>query len=62
LAKELSFEPNPKTISFKQKSTFVGGVILPDIQDDFFSETVSGIEIAGIKNDYTILFGQSNED
>jgi DNA-binding LacI/PurR family transcriptional regulator len=44
LAKELSFEPNPKTISFKQKSTFVGGVILPDIQDDFFSETVSGIE------------------
>lgn len=62
LAKELSFEPNPKAISFKQKKTFVVGVILPDIHEDFFSEALSGIEIAGIENDYTILFGQSYDD
>ncbi|MGI8636100.1 MAG: LacI family DNA-binding transcriptional regulator, partial [Segetibacter sp.] len=62
LAKELSFEPNPKAISFKQKKTFVVGVILPDIHEDFFSEALSGIEIAGIEHDYTILFGQSYDD
>ena len=62
LAKELNFEPNPKAISFKQKKTFVVGVILPDIHEDFFSEALSGIEIAGIESDYTILFGQSYDD
>lgn len=62
LAKELNFEPNPKAISFKQKKTFVIGVILPDIHEYFFSEALSGIEIVGIKNDYTILFGQSYDD
>lgn len=62
LAKELNFEPNPKAISFKQRKTFVIGVILPDVHEDFFSEALSGIEIAGIAHDYTILFGQSYDD
>lgn len=38
------------------------GVLLPDIHEDFFSEALSGIEIAGIKNNYNILFGQSYDD
>ena len=29
LAKELNYEPNAKAISFKQRKTFVIGVILP---------------------------------
>jgi len=62
LAKELNFEPNPKAISFKQRKTFVIGVVLPDVHEDFFSEALSGIEIAGIAHDYTILFGQSYDD
>jgi len=62
LARELNFEPNAKAIFFKQKRTFVVGVILPDIHEDFFSEALSGIEIAGIENNYTILFGQSYDD
>jgi LacI family repressor for deo operon, udp, cdd, tsx, nupC, and nupG len=62
LARELGFEPNQKAISLKQKKTFVVGVILPDIHEDFFSEALSGIEITGIENDYTILFGQSYDD
>jgi DNA-binding LacI/PurR family transcriptional regulator len=62
LAKELNFEPNPKAISLKQKKTFVVGVVLPDVHEEFFSEALSGIEIAGIENDYTILFGQSYDD
>jgi DNA-binding LacI/PurR family transcriptional regulator len=62
LARELNFEPNPKAISFKQGKTFIIGVILPDIHEGFFSEALSGIEIAGIQHDYTILFGQSYDD
>lgn len=62
LAKELNYEPNPKAISFKQKKTYVVGVILPYIREEFFSEAISGIETAALEHDYTILFGQSYDD
>lgn len=62
LAKELNYEPNPKAISFKQKKSYVVGVILPYIREEFFSEAISGIETAAIMHDYTILFGQSYDD
>jgi DNA-binding LacI/PurR family transcriptional regulator len=62
LAKELNYEPNVKAIFFKQKKTFVIGVILPYIREDFFSEAISGIETAAMEHEYTILFGQSYDD
>lgn len=62
LAKELGYEPNAKAISFKQKKSFVVGVVLPFIREEFFSQAISGIEAAAIESNYTILFGQSYDD
>ena len=62
LAAELHYEPNAQAISFKQKKTFVIGVIVPSIREEFFSEAISGIEKAAMELDYTILFGQSYDD
>lgn len=62
LAKELAYEPNTQAIYFKQKKTYIIGVILPYIREDFFSEAISGIETAALEHDYTILFGQSYDD
>ncbi len=62
LAKELNYEPNINAISFKQKKTFVIGVILPHIREEFFSEAITGIETVALENNYTILFGQSYDD
>lgn len=62
LAKELNYEPNITAIFFKQKKTFVIGVILPFIREEFFSEAISGIETMALENNYTILFGQSFDD
>jgi DNA-binding LacI/PurR family transcriptional regulator len=61
LAKELNYEPNPKAIFFKQGKSFVVGVILPNIKEDFFSQAISGIEDTAMKHGYTILFGQSHD-
>lgn len=61
LAKELNYEPNPKAIFFKQKKSFVVGVILPLIAEDFFSKGISGIEDVAMQHGYTILFGQSHD-
>ncbi len=62
LARELNFEPNAKAVFFKQKKSFVIGVVLPYIKEEFFSLAISGIETAAIINNYTILFGQSYDD
>jgi DNA-binding LacI/PurR family transcriptional regulator len=62
LAAELGYEPNEKAISFKQKKSFVVGVILPFIREEFFSQAISGIESAAMESNYTILFGQSYDN
>ena len=62
LAKEMGYEPNTQAIYFKQKKTFIIGVILPDIKEDFFSQAISGIEAAATLHHYTMLFGQSYDD
>ncbi len=62
LARELGYEPNAKAIFFKQKKTFIIGVILPSIREEFFSQAISGIESAAMEHHYTILFGQSYDN
>lgn len=62
LARELNYEPNAKAISFKQKKSYVIGVVLPYIREEFFSQAISGIEAAAMEHEYTILFGQSYDD
>lgn len=62
LAKELGYEPNTLAISFKQKKTFIIGVVLPDIKEEFFSQAITGIEAAATLHNYTMLFAQSYDD
>ncbi|MFT3845217.1 MAG: LacI family DNA-binding transcriptional regulator [Lacibacter sp.] len=62
LAKEMGYEPNAQAIFFKQKKTYVIGVVIPSIREEFFSQAISGIETAAIEHQYTILFGQSYDD
>lgn len=61
VAKELNYEPNPKAIFFKQGKSFVVGVIVPHVAEDFFSKSINGIEETAMRHGYTILFGQSHD-
>lgn len=61
IAAEMGYEPNPKAIFFKQQKSFVVGVIVPHISEDFFSRSINGIEDIALKHGYTILFGQSHD-
>lgn len=62
LAKELNYIRNDKAIFFKQKKSFVIGLVLPYIREEFFSEAISGMEMAAMEHEYTILFGQSYDN
>jgi LacI family transcriptional regulator len=61
LAKELDYHPNQTAIFFQQRKTFTIGVILPDLSEAFFSSSISGIEDAAEKNNYTVLMSQSHD-
>ena len=62
LASELNYEPNQTAIFFKQKKTFMIGVILPNLSQDFFAAMVNGIEDVAYTKNYTVLLCQSRDD
>ena len=62
LATELNYEPNQAAIFFKQKKTFMIGVILPNLSQDFFASMVTGIEDVAYKMNYTVLLCQSRDE
>ncbi len=62
LAAELNYEPNQAAISFKQGKSFILGVILPNLGEEFFSMAINGIEDVAMENNYTVLIGQSHDD
>jgi len=62
LASELHYEPNQTAIFFKQKRTFMIGVILPNLSQDFFASMVGGIEDVAYEKNYTVMLCQSRDD
>ena len=62
VAKEINYEPNQAAIFFKQGKTFTLGVILPNLQEQYFSIAIDGIEKKAIENNYNVLISQSHDD
>ncbi len=62
LAKEFNYKPNPIAQSLKNNRTTIIGVIVPEIQHDFFASAISGIEEVAYHAGYTIIVCQSNEN
>ncbi|MFT3823246.1 MAG: LacI family DNA-binding transcriptional regulator [Chitinophagaceae bacterium] len=62
LASELRYQPNLNAISFKQKRTFIIGVLIPSLKESFFSEAISGIEDLAQQHKYHVLIAQSHDD
>jgi DNA-binding LacI/PurR family transcriptional regulator len=61
VAEELRYVPNPIAQSLKSNKTTTIGVIVPEIEHDFFSSAISGIEEIAYRSGYTIIVCQSNE-
>ena len=62
VAKEINYVPNQAAIFFKQGKTFTLGVILPNLQEQYFSIAINGIEKKAIENNYNVLISQSHDD
>ncbi len=62
LARKLNYNPNVIAQSLKKRGTNTLGVIVPEINHNFFASVISGIEDVAYKSGYTIIVSQSNED
>ena len=62
LARELNYEPNMMAQSLVKRKTNIIGIVVTDIQYNYFSETLSGMTEIASAYDYHLMFCQSNED
>lgn len=59
---ELNYQPNLIARSLRVQRTTMIGVVLPDIQNTFFTSILHGIEDGLQQEDYTLLFSNSNDN
>jgi len=61
-AKELNYQPNQIARSLRKGSTNTLGLIVADISNPFFAQLARVIEDEAAKNNYTVVFGSSDEN
>jgi len=61
-AKALNYQPNRNARNLRKNTISKIGIIISDIQNPFFGSVVRGIEKITIKDDYTLILGNSDED
>ncbi|MEM7548603.1 MAG: LacI family DNA-binding transcriptional regulator [Bacteroidota bacterium] len=61
LAEEWDYQPDPIAVSLRQKRTHTLGVIIPQINNRFFSKAISGIQEVANANGYNVMITQSEE-
>jgi LacI family transcriptional regulator len=62
VAQELSYRPNRAARDLRVRCTRAIGVLIPDIENPFFTSLVCGIEDVLGKTDYSLLLASYNED
>src|SRR5690606_10679836 len=62
IAKELNYQPNQLAISLKSGKSQTIGLIVADISNPFFGNIARTIEDEAKKNNYTVIFGSSDEN
>ncbi|THU34077.1 LacI family transcriptional regulator [Niastella caeni] len=62
LAEKLGFQPNPHASSLRQNRSKTIAVIIPEIENNFFSQVINGIESVTPDKGYHVLIYLSHED
>jgi LacI family transcriptional regulator len=61
LARELNYTPNPIALSLLKNRTHTIGIIVPDIDNPFFSMAISGVDDVAYSRGYHVMIYQSHE-
>jgi LacI family transcriptional regulator len=62
LAAKLGFQPNPHASSLRQSKSMTIAVVVPEIQNNFFSQVLNGVEDVAQQKGYHVLIYLTHED
>ncbi|TMI74276.1 MAG: LacI family transcriptional regulator [Bacteroidetes bacterium] len=62
LAAKLGFQPNPHASSLRQNKSRTIAVVVPEIQNNFFSQVLNGVEDVAQQKGYHVLIYLTHED
>ncbi len=62
LAKKLGFQPNPHASSLRQNKSKTIAVVIPEIENHFFSQVLNGVEAVAQEKGYHVLIYLTHED
>lgn len=62
IARQLNYQPNHIARSLKSGRSFTIGLIVADISNPFFANIARTVEDEAKKNNYTVIFGSSDEN
>ncbi|MBS1653583.1 MAG: LacI family DNA-binding transcriptional regulator [Bacteroidetes bacterium] len=60
-AEKINYHPNPIALSLKERRSRSIGVVVCEIANSFFSQTINGIESIAYDNGYNVIIAQSHE-
>ena len=60
-AKKINYYSNPVARSLKNRRSYSIGVMVPDIANNFFSQTINGVESIAYEKGYHVIITQSHE-
>jgi LacI family transcriptional regulator len=60
-AKKVKYKSNPNALSLRNKRSYSIGVIVADVANSFFSQTINGIESVAYEKGYHIIITQSHD-
>ncbi|MFI5129081.1 MAG: LacI family DNA-binding transcriptional regulator [Chitinophagales bacterium] len=62
LAAKLGFQPNPHASSLRQNKSRTIAVVIPEIQNNFFSQVMNGVEDVAQRKGYHVLIYLTHDD
>ncbi|MFH1197566.1 MAG: LacI family DNA-binding transcriptional regulator [bacterium] len=62
IAKELDYKPNISARNLVRQNTKIIGLVLPDIQGDFYTEIVRGVDEIAYKGGYHVIVASSHSE
>jgi LacI family transcriptional regulator len=60
-AKKINYHSNPAARSLKNSRSYSVGVMVPDVANSFFSQTINGIESIAYEKGYHVIITQSHD-
>ncbi len=61
LAEEFNYIPNPTALNLQNRRTNLLGLVVPTLEEDFFSHIVSGVERIASQNGFHLIINQSRD-